>query len=78
MYFLFKNTTGTEARYITTTATKKELLFISVTGSGQVTATNQIDLKTKVSETITYIGVKPGDIVKKKGARLFSFGCTRC
>lgn len=70
VYFLFKNTTGTEARYITTTATKGTIIS-SVTGSGQVTATNQIDLKTKVSETITYIGVKPGDIVKK-GARLFS------
>ena len=63
------NTTG-ETQYVTTTV-QKGTIVSSVSASGQVESSNQIDLKANVSGTITYVGVKPGDIVYK-GKTLFS------
>lgn len=63
------NTTG-ETQYITTTV-QKGTIVSSVTASGQVESSNQIDLTAKVSGTITYVGVKAGDKVTK-GKTLFS------
>lgn len=36
----------------------------SVSASGQISASNQVDLKPKASGDITYVGVKPGQAVK--------------
>lgn len=69
-YFLFKSDAVAEVRYVTTTVTK-ETIVSSITGSGQIEASNQIDLKARSSGEITYVGVKPGDVVKK-GKTLFS------
>ena len=52
-----------EIRYILAAA-KKSPLVISVSGSGQVSASNQIDIKPKVSGEVIYVGVKIGQEVK--------------
>ncbi len=67
-YGKITSTTG-ETQYITTTV-QKGVIVSSVTASGQVESSNQIDLKADVSNTITYVGVKPGDKVSK-GKTLF-------
>lgn len=48
--------------YITASA-EKGTLVVSVTGTGQVSASDQIDLKPKASGTVTYIAVKEGQAV---------------
>ena len=68
-YSKITSTTG-ETQYITTTV-QKGTIVSSVTASGQVESSNQIDLKASVSGTIVYVGVKPGDKVKR-GKLLFS------
>src|SRR3989339_802130 len=67
-YDKFTSTAG-ETQYITTIV-EKGTIVSSVTASGQVESSNQIDLKANVSGTITYVGVKPGDKVAK-GKTLF-------
>jgi multidrug efflux pump subunit AcrA (membrane-fusion protein) len=67
-YGKMTSTTG-ETQYITTTV-KKGTIISSVTASGQVESSNQVDLKADVSGTITYVNVKPGDKVEK-GKLLF-------
>ncbi|OGZ45506.1 MAG: hypothetical protein A3C84_04345 [Candidatus Ryanbacteria bacterium RIFCSPHIGHO2_02_FULL_48_12] len=64
-YWVFSSYTSTtdETRYITALA-KKGSVIASVTGSGQVSASNQIDLKAKVSGEVTYLPVKNGQDVK--------------
>jgi HlyD family secretion protein len=63
-YFLFrKNATG-ETRYVTDTVQKGNIM-ITVTGTGQVEATNTINLQAKTSGDITYLGVKVGQTVKE-------------
>ncbi len=59
--YFFTATDG--VRYVMATA-NKGILIISVSGSGQVSASNQIDVKSKASGDILYIGVKNGDAVK--------------
>jgi HlyD family secretion protein len=73
-YALFHKKTPTETRYVTTQATTGTVV-VSVTGSGQVAASNQIDLKPKVSGNVTYVGVNAGDLVKQ-GKLLFSIDST--
>jgi HlyD family secretion protein len=68
-YNKLTSTTG-ETQYVTTIA-QKGTIISSVTASGQIESSNQIDLKANVSGTITYVGVKPGDKVTK-GKTLFS------
>ncbi|MFH1292263.1 MAG: efflux RND transporter periplasmic adaptor subunit [bacterium] len=51
-------------RYITAKPEKKTL-SVSVSGSGQVTASNQIDVKPKVSGEAMLVKVKKGQTVKK-------------
>ncbi|MEK7576313.1 MAG: efflux RND transporter periplasmic adaptor subunit [Patescibacteria group bacterium] len=55
--------TSGETRYITSTVSKGTII-VSVTGSGQVSASNQIDLKPKASGDIVYVGVTSGQKVK--------------
>jgi RND family efflux transporter MFP subunit len=56
--------TATETQYIFSKAAKNNVT-ISVTGSGQVSALDQVDIISEVSGTVDYIGVKEGDSVIK-------------
>lgn len=71
-YWGYKKLTATtgETRYVTQTAAKATIVS-SVTGSGQVSASNQIDIKPEVSGTIISINIKPGNSVSS-GQTLFS------
>lgn len=64
-YWGYKNlsSTTTETRYITS-AVERGAIIVSITGSGQVSASNQIDLKPKASGEVTYVGVTNGQQVK--------------
>lgn len=62
--------TSQEIRYVTATV-QRGTVVSSITASGQVEASSQIDLKPQASGQITYVGVKPGDVVKQ-GKGLFS------
>jgi HlyD family secretion protein len=53
-----------EVRYVLAQAEKRTVL-VSVSGSGQISALDQIDIKPKISGTIEGIYVKGGDEVKK-------------
>ena len=61
-YSALTSTAG-ETRYVVATATKGTLVS-SISGSGQVATVDQVDIKPKVSGTITSIYVKNGDTVK--------------
>ncbi|MFA6514919.1 MAG: HlyD family efflux transporter periplasmic adaptor subunit [Candidatus Paceibacterota bacterium] len=63
-YFIFKNSASGETRYITENVKKGDIIT-TVSGTGQVEASNTIDIKPKTTGDITYVGVKVGDIVKK-------------
>lgn len=58
--WIFSNETSTQ--YITEKV-QKGTLTVSVSGSGQISALNQVDVKAKTSGDITYIGVKAGQYV---------------
>jgi HlyD family secretion protein len=64
-YYIYENLTDTsgETRY-TMSAVTKGTLISSVSGSGQVSASNQIDIKPKVSGDIVSMNVKAGQTVK--------------
>ncbi|HPS21232.1 MAG TPA: efflux RND transporter periplasmic adaptor subunit [Candidatus Paceibacterota bacterium] len=53
-----------EVRYVTTNV-EKGTIITSVSGTGQVSASNQVDLKAKASGDIVAIGVKSGQRVSK-------------
>jgi len=63
-YKIYQNYTSTAGvpKYIISTV-KKGVITTTVTGSGQVSANNQIDIKSKVSGDITGVYVKPGQTV---------------
>ncbi len=63
-YYTYKKVTSTagENRYVTAKA-EKGTIVASVSGTGQVSDVNQIDLKAKASGDIVYIGAKNGDQV---------------
>ncbi|MFA5936613.1 MAG: HlyD family efflux transporter periplasmic adaptor subunit [Candidatus Paceibacterota bacterium] len=71
-YWIYKKITSTagETQYITATV-QKGTIISSITASGQVESSNQIDLKARATGEITYVGIKAGDIVKK-GKTLFA------
>ncbi|MEK9151915.1 MAG: HlyD family efflux transporter periplasmic adaptor subunit [Patescibacteria group bacterium] len=50
-------------RYLTAPA-ERGTLIVSLTGSGQVAASNQVDLKPKTSGDVTFVGVVDGQSVK--------------
>ncbi len=56
------NSTST-VRYVSAQV-QKGTLIVSVSGSGQVSASNQVDIKPKASGDVVYIGVKNGQEVK--------------
>ncbi len=61
-YTKFNNNSG-EVRYVLA-AIEKGTLITSISGSGQVSASNQVDVKPKVSGDVVYVGVKNGQEVK--------------
>jgi len=75
-YYGYKKLTDTsmETRYVMAAVTKGTLIS-SVSGSGQVSAENQIDIKPKISGDVTSINVKSGQTVKA-GDRIASFDAT--
>lgn len=52
-----------EARYVLAAVERGDIV-ISVTASGQVSASNQIDVKPKISGEVVWLGVKSGQFVK--------------
>ena len=69
-YYTFGNKNTTVNKYNLSSVVKGTIVS-SVSGSGQVSASNQIDLKSTVSANVTYVGVSAGETVKK-GKLLFS------
>lgn len=63
-YYEYRSLTSTvgETRYVLA-ATEKGTIISSITGSGQVSAFNQIDLKPKASGDVIYVGVANGQEV---------------
>lgn len=55
--------TSGETRYVLGTVTRSTVIS-SVSASGQVAASNQVDVKPKVSGDVTYLAVKAGQTVK--------------
>jgi len=51
-----------EIRYVTAAA-EKGTIVVSITGSGQVSAMQQVDVKSKISGDVTYVNVKAGQYV---------------
>jgi len=64
-YFGYKKIAGNRnlIRYVTATV-KKGALIISIPGNGQVSASDQVDIKPKISGDVVYVGVKNGQEVK--------------
>jgi len=64
-YFGYKTIKGKgeTTRYITAAA-EKGTIIMSVSGSGQISASNQLDIKSKVSGDAVYVGIKNGQEVK--------------
>lgn len=60
----FKSNASTEIRYITGTVAKGDIAS-SVSGSGQVKATDTVDINSKTSGTINYVAVKVGQEVRE-------------
>src|SRR5579872_7546815 len=53
---------GAATSYVLGTV-QKGIVISSVSESGQVTTTNELDVKAQVSGTITWVGIQPGDEV---------------
>jgi len=72
-YFGYQKLTGEKdtVQYVTASA-KKSTLIVSVSGSGQVAVSDQVDIKPKVSGEIASIGVETGQEVKS-GALIAQF-----
>ncbi len=66
-YGAIRGGTSTKLQYVTTKA-QKGTLVVSVSGSGQIAALYQIDIKAQVAGEITWIGVSAGDKVKANQA----------
>lgn len=65
-YYAYKTlNTGKTETYYTLAAAEKGTVISSISGTGQVSVSNQVDVKAKVSGDIIYVGVKNGQAVKK-------------
>jgi len=62
-YRFTNNKNSQDVRYVTTKL-KKETLTVSIDGSGQVSASNQVDIKSKVFGEILSVKIKNGQEVK--------------
>jgi HlyD family secretion protein len=64
-YFGYKKLSGgSSATHYVLAAVQQGTIVTSVSGSGQVSASNQIDIKPKASGDVVYVGVKNGQEVK--------------
>lgn len=68
-YWSYSSLTSTsgETRYVLA-AVKKGAIITSVTGSGQVSASSQVDLKPKVSGDVVWVGIQAAQEVKASQA----------
>jgi HlyD family secretion protein len=66
-YYGYQTFTGDEVRYVSQAAAKGSLIT-SVSGTGSVAASSQVEIKPKVSGDITAVKVKLGQEVKKGDA----------
>jgi len=75
-YFGYKrlNNKGAGIQYVLAAVTK-DTLIVSVSGSGQVSSLDQVDIKPKVSGDVTFVGVENGQSVKT-GTLLFQLDTT--
>ncbi len=66
IYFGYKGLAGNKSavRYVTASV-EKGTLIVSISGTGQVNSSEQIDIKPKVSGDIVSVGVKNGVEIKK-------------
>lgn len=64
-YFTYKkiSTPAEQVRYVMA-AVERGTLITSISGTGSVSASSQVDLKAKASGDVTYVGVKTGQEVK--------------
>ena len=64
-YYAYGRLTSTSGvtRYIVGTVATGTIVA-SVSGSGQISAGDSVDIKPQVSGTLTWVGVKPGDVVR--------------
>ncbi len=60
-YSAFKGA-GSAIKYVTAAAAKGTIVA-SISGSGQVSASNQVDIKPKASGDVIYVGIQPGQFV---------------
>jgi multidrug efflux pump subunit AcrA (membrane-fusion protein) len=63
--FFRTGSSGTTTTQYVFSKVQKQNVVVSVTGSGQVSALDQVDISSEVSGTIDYVGVKAGDSVTK-------------
>lgn len=63
-YFLFKGSADDVTRYVTASV-QKGTIISSISGSGQVEAESLVELKARTTDTVVYVGAKPGDFVKR-------------
>ena len=73
-YFVFRDDGSAETRYVFASV-EKGTIISSITGSGQVSVSNQVDVKPKVSGDVIYVGVKNGQEVRA-GQFLVQFDST--
>lgn len=73
---VYKKATSTsgDTRYVTAEVARGSVIA-SISGTGQVSASNQVDVKPKASGDITYVAVKAGQAVKA-GALIASIDAT--
>ncbi len=63
-YFAYAKTTSTTGESLYTVGTvSKSTIVASISASGQVSASNQLDITADASGDLTYVGVKPGQKV---------------
>lgn len=64
-YWTYKSLTNTsgETSYVLASV-QKGTLIVSTSGTGQVSTSNQVDIKPKASGDVTWVGVKAGDAVR--------------
>ena len=67
-YFLFQkfNANTSQIRYVLGSV-ERGTIAASISGTGQVTNSNQVDVKPKVSGDVIFVGVKSGQEVKAGG-----------
>ncbi len=66
--------TTTETSYVLASV-QKGTIIVSVSGSGQISASDQVDIKPKVSGDVIWVGIKAGQEVKQ-GQTIFSLNDT--